>query len=102
MRSMNGYVYHNVPELTMKEGETVRWYQLSLGTEVDLHTPHWHGNTLIEAGHRVDVVNLLPGTHVTVDMKPDNPGVWMYHCHVNDHIDAGMMTSYKVMHRRDK
>ncbi len=100
MHSMNGYVYHNLPELTMKEGETVRWYQLSLGTEVDLHTPHWHGNTLTEGGHRVDVVNLLPGTHVTLDMKPDNPGVWMYHCHVNDHIDAGMMASYKVMPRQ--
>lgn len=100
MHSMNGYVYNNLPGLTMKEGETVRWYQLSLGTEVDLHTPHWHGNTLAETGRRVDVVNLLPGTHVTVDMKPDNPGVWMYHCHVNDHIDAGMMASYTVTRRK--
>ncbi|HYE33831.1 multicopper oxidase domain-containing protein [Methylocaldum sp.] len=99
MHGMNGYVYHNVPGLTMKEGETVRWYQLALGTEVDLHTSHWHGNTLTEIGRRVDVVNLLPGTHVTVDMKPDNPGVWMYHCHVNDHIDAGMMASYTVTRR---
>ncbi len=23
-------------------------------------------------------------------MTPDNPGVWMYHCHVNDHLAAGM------------
>lgn len=95
--SMNGYLYSNLPGLTMKEGENVRWYQLALGTEVDLHTPHWHGNTLMEAGRRLDVLNLLPGTHLTVDMQPDNPGIWMYHCHVNDHIDAGMMAHYTVL-----
>ncbi|CAL1241655.1 multicopper oxidase domain-containing protein [Candidatus Methylocalor cossyra] len=97
--SMNGYLYSNLPGLTMKEGENVRWYQLALGTEVDLHTPHWHGNTLMEAGRRLDVLNLLPGTHLTVDMQPDNPGIWMYHCHVNDHIDAGMMAHYTVLPR---
>jgi len=100
MHSMNGYVYGNLPGLAMREGERVRWYQLALGTEVDLHTPHWHGNTLIEAGRRVDVLNLLPATHITVDMQPDNPGTWMYHCHVNDHIDAGMMATYTVTPRR--
>jgi FtsP/CotA-like multicopper oxidase with cupredoxin domain len=100
MHSMNGYVYSNLPGLTMSEGENVRWYQLALGTEVDLHTPHWHGNTLTETGRRVDVLNLLPGTHITVDMTPDNPGTWMYHCHVNDHIDAGMMANYTVKPRK--
>lgn len=97
--SINGYLYHNLPGLDMREGQRVRWYQLALGTEVDLHTPHWHGNTLTDMGRRVDVVNLLPGTHMTVDMQPDNPGKWMYHCHVNDHIDAGMMADYTVLPR---
>ncbi|BBL71909.1 multicopper oxidase domain-containing protein [Methylogaea oryzae] len=102
MHAMNGYVYGNLPGLVMKEGEKVRWYQLALGTEVDLHTPHWHGNTLTSDGHRVDVLNLLPATHATVDMAPDNPGVWMYHCHVNDHIEAGMMASYTVLPKAAK
>jgi FtsP/CotA-like multicopper oxidase with cupredoxin domain len=97
MHSMNGFVFDNLPGLTMKESEKVRWYQLALGTEVDLHTPHWHGNTLLMNGHRMDVLNLLPATHLTVDMIPDNPGNWMYHCHVNDHIDAGMVGRYKVL-----
>ncbi|MCC7136386.1 MAG: multicopper oxidase domain-containing protein, partial [Nitrosomonas sp.] len=26
----------------------------------------------------------------------DVKGEWMYHCHVNDHISAGMMTMYTV------
>lgn len=94
--SMNGLIFSNLQDLKMKTGEKVRWYQIALGTEVDIHTPHWHGNTLTETGRRVDVLNLLPGTHVTVDMQPDNPGIWMYHCHVNDHIQAGMMSNYVV------
>ncbi|MDD5033422.1 MAG: multicopper oxidase domain-containing protein [Methylococcaceae bacterium] len=94
--AMNGYIYDNIPGLKMKVGENVRWYQLALGTEADLHTPHWHGNTLLSGGQRIDVVNLLPATHITADMKTDNPGTWMYHCHVNDHIEAGMMGRYVV------
>lgn len=96
MHAMNGYVYDNLPGLKMKTAENIRWYQLALGTEVDMHTPHWHGNTLLSGGHRIDVVNLLPATHATLDMKADNPGIWMYHCHVNDHIEAGMMAHYQV------
>jgi manganese oxidase len=99
MHSMNGYVYDNLNGLTMKVGENIRWYQIALGTEVDLHTPHWHGNTLLSDGHRIDVANLLPATHITLDMKPDNPGHWMYHCHVNDHIKAGMMAHYTVLEK---
>jgi len=45
MHAINGYVYGNGPVPTMKVGQRVRWYTFSLGTEVDLHTPHWHGNT---------------------------------------------------------
>jgi len=33
---------------------------------------------------------------VTVDMVPDNPGIWMFHCHIDDHMEAGMATFYEV------
>jgi FtsP/CotA-like multicopper oxidase with cupredoxin domain len=29
-------------------------------------------------------------------MVADNPGEWMYHCRVNDHIEAGMMGRYII------
>jgi FtsP/CotA-like multicopper oxidase with cupredoxin domain len=96
MHSVNGYVYGNLPGLTMKKGERVRWYLLSIGTEVDLHTPHWHGQTVLMMGMRTDMVELLPGSMKTIDMAPDNPGTWLYHCHVNDHITAGMMALFTV------
>jgi hephaestin len=96
--SINGYLYGNFPlsTITMKKGERVRWYLFAMGTEVDLHTPHWHGNTLISQGMRTDVVDLLPATMVTADMEPDNIGAWLFHCHVNDHIKAGMIMRYLV------
>jgi len=97
MHSINGYVYGNGPRVTVREYSRVRWYLLSLGTEVDLHTPHWHGNTVLEQGHRTDVIELLPAMMKTVEMVPDNPGIWMFHCHVNDHITAGMGSLYEVV-----
>ena len=36
--------------ISMKRGERVRWYVMGMGTEVDLHTPHWHGNDRAAAG----------------------------------------------------
>jgi FtsP/CotA-like multicopper oxidase with cupredoxin domain len=96
MHSVNGYVYGNLPGLTMKQGERVRWYMMSVGNEVDLHTPHWHGQTVLSMGSRMDMVELLPGSMKTVDMAPDNPGIWLLHCHVNDHITAGMMALFTV------
>jgi FtsP/CotA-like multicopper oxidase with cupredoxin domain len=97
MHSINGYVFGDEPLITLRKGEHVRWYVMSMGTEVDLHTPHWHGNTVTVNGMRMDTVSLLPATMVVADMVPDDPGIWLFHCHVNDHIRAGMLTRYQVL-----
>ena len=100
--AVNGYLWDNFPTvagshaMTMRVGERVRWYLLGMGTEVDLHTPHWHGQTGLWMGMRTDVVELLPGSMRVFDMEPDNPGTWLYHCHVNDHITAGMLARFRV------
>ncbi|HEY7138237.1 MAG TPA: multicopper oxidase domain-containing protein [Acidimicrobiia bacterium] len=97
MHSINGYNFGNLPGLTMHVGERVRWYVMGMGTEVDLHTPHWHGNDVTSMGMRTDVVSLLPASMVVADMRPDNPGTWLFHCHVADHIAAGMQATYTVL-----
>ena len=96
MHAVNGYVYGNGPVPAVRVGERVRWYVMGMGTEVDLHTPHWHGNTVTVNGMRMDTVNLLPASMVVADMTPDDPGTWLFHCHVNDHIAAGMQARYRV------
>jgi FtsP/CotA-like multicopper oxidase with cupredoxin domain len=94
--SINGYIFGNIPGLVMKVNTHVRWYAIGMGTEDDVHTPHWHGNTLLMDGMRTDMAELLPMSMKVLDMYPDNTGTWLYHCHVNDHLQAGMIALYKV------
>jgi uncharacterized cupredoxin-like copper-binding protein len=94
--TINGRFFDNLPGYVMKQDDRVRWYEMALGNEVDLHTPHWHGNLVSENGQTTDVIELLPASMKTVDMVPDSPGTWAYHCHVVDHMEAGMMAKYTV------
>ncbi len=44
-----------------------------------------------------DVVNLPPRSTVRIAWMPDDrPGRWMYHCHILEHHDAGMMGHFDV------
>jgi FtsP/CotA-like multicopper oxidase with cupredoxin domain len=94
--SINGFIFGNLPGLFMKQGDRVRWHLLGMGNEIDVHTPHWHGETVSDMGKNTDVIELLPGSMKTVDMVADNPGTWMFHCHVEDHMEGGMMTVYTI------
>jgi Multicopper oxidase len=94
--SMNGFIFGNVPGLLIQQGERVRWHLLSMGNEKDLHTPHWHGKVVDFGKRHTDVIELLPGSMATADMTADNPGTWMFHCHVSDHMEAGMMATYTI------
>lgn len=100
MHSINGYIFGNLRGLVAKRGERVRWYVLGMGNEVDLHTPHWHGEKVSVGAppiaHRTDVLELLPASMITADINADNVGEWLYHCHVDDHMEAGMMTTFQI------
>jgi hephaestin len=94
MHSINGFVFSNNPMLTMKKGERVRWYIVALGNAN--HTPHWHAHTVLHSGTQTDTLLIAPAMMLTADMVTDNVGTWMYHCHVNFHLDAGMHILYRV------
>ena len=96
MHAINGFIFGNLPGLIMKTGETVRWHVLAMGNEIDVHTAHWHGKTLRFRGRHTDVIELLPGSMATADMLADNPGTWLLHCHVADHIHAGMLATFTI------
>jgi hypothetical protein len=100
--TINGYIYGNLPGLEMKEGERVRWYLFGLGSESDFHSPHWHGLRVLDEGKRLtDTVELLPASMKVADMVADNPGAWLFHCHVADHMANGMFALVTV-HARDE
>ncbi|HMV67725.1 MAG TPA: multicopper oxidase family protein, partial [Myxococcota bacterium] len=63
------------------------------------HPFHTHGNRYIVTsigGATVadrawkDTFDVPPRTAVTVVSELDNPGMWMYHCHILEHADRGM------------
>ncbi len=95
MNSMNGFVYGNLPGLTMTVGERVRWYVMA-STNFEVHAPHWHGNTVVIQKMRTDVATLLTMGMLIADMVPDNPGTWLFHCHVGGHLEGGMQSLYTV------
>ncbi|XP_043928584.1 ferroxidase HEPHL1 isoform X2 [Protopterus annectens] len=102
MHGMNGKVYGNLRGLNMVVGETIAWYLLGLGDEVDLHTAHFHGETFIfktDKSHRGDVYDLIPGIFETVEMIAENPGTWIFHCHVDEHVLAGMETTFTIFNK---
>jgi FtsP/CotA-like multicopper oxidase with cupredoxin domain len=93
--SLNGFLYGNLPGLTMKVGDRVRWYLMAT-TNFELHAPHWHGNTVVIQHMSTDVAMLLTMGMVVADMVPDNPGTWLFHCHVGGHLRGGMQALYTV------
>jgi hypothetical protein len=71
--TINGYMYGNMPMLTMKKGERVRWYVVSIGEGTNFHTPHWYGNVVLDGGKRTDTIFISPAQMLTVDRVPDIP-----------------------------
>ncbi|XP_061492982.1 ceruloplasmin isoform X2 [Rhineura floridana] len=99
MHAINGRLFGNLHGLTMHVGDKVSWYLMGMGNEVDMHTAHFHGHSFDYKNtrtYRADVFDLFPGTFQTVEMLPKYPGTWLLHCHVTDHIHAGMETIYTV------
>lgn len=78
--------------MTMKQGDHVRWYVATLGD-------FKNGNTVLVAGQRTDVLVVTSAQMITSDMIPEAPGIWLYHCHISDHMLAGMIARYQVTSR---
>ena len=93
--SINGFLYGNGPMPTMKVGEHVRWYVMST-TNFELHAPHWHGNIVTTQHMKTDVITLGTMGMVVADMDVDNPGTWLFHCHIEPHLTQGMVMRYVV------
>ena len=95
--SINGFIDGNLPLMTMKQGERVRWYLLANSNGEDVHSAHWHGQTVVVNAMRNDAVPLGPMAMAIADMVPDTVGTWLFHCHVNDHFEGGMQALFRVI-----
>lgn len=73
-----------MPLLNSTAGEKVRWHVLSAGGPEAAHSFHWHGNTFLHEGRRLDSINLLGMATSSLDMSNDAVGTWVLHCHVRE------------------
>ena len=105
------------PEETVAAGSTHVWEFVNLGNGMGMeaaHPIHLHGRQfrvldrtggrttnslragIVDAGWR-DTVLVLPGESVRVQVTFTRyPGRYLYHCHILEHEDMGMMRNYRV------
>jgi FtsP/CotA-like multicopper oxidase with cupredoxin domain len=91
------------PLFVLRKG---RSYALELVNQTAWHHPiHLHGHSFrviarngVPTRHRewLDTVMLDPREQAVVAFVADNPGDWMFHCHVLEHQAGGMMTCIRV------
>lgn len=86
--AINGFVFGNLPDLSMCTQKRVAWHLFGMGNEVDVHTAFFHGQILTIRGHRTDVAHIFPATFVTAEMVPQEPGTWLISCQVNSHLQG--------------
>jgi FtsP/CotA-like multicopper oxidase with cupredoxin domain len=85
--------------------ETGRTYVLELfNASKQFHPIHIHGHTFTVLSstkqdlprHLADTVLLVPRERLEVAFVADNPGDWMFHCHLIEHQETGMMGYVRV------
>ena len=68
------------------------------------HPIHLHGHSFRVLGSNrrslpmqwADTVLVAPRERVTIAFQADNPGNWMFHCHLIEHQEAGMMGYLRI------
>jgi FtsP/CotA-like multicopper oxidase with cupredoxin domain len=98
---MNGHAHESIPPIELAEGDRVLIRLMNLGNLP--HAIHSHGHSFrivatdgnpVPAGMELvkDTVLIGPGERYDLELVGDNPGVWMFHCHMENHAANGMMT----------
>jgi FtsP/CotA-like multicopper oxidase with cupredoxin domain len=88
----------NSPVFTSKVGQTVQWDVMAMGSEH--HTFHVHGHRWREPdGTPRDTQTVGPAESFRIRWREQDSGTWLYHCHVESHMMAGMIGTYRVARR---
>lgn len=90
LHTINGRAFAgNTPTIRSKVGDQVDIHVF--GSNNDFHTFHIHGHRWPDSGGMlVDSPTVGPSETLSARFREDNPGRWLYHCHVAAHMDAGM------------
>lgn len=92
------------PLLVLKRGQS---YVLALNNDTAWpHPIHLHGHSFrvmsrngqpTRYGEWQDTVLMSPRERVEIAFVADNPGNWMFHCHILEHMVGGMMGVVRVV-----
>jgi manganese oxidase len=95
-QTINGTAFvGNTPIPRAKVGDLVQWDVMAIGSEH--HTFHVHGHRWrTAAGVPEDTRTLGPAESFRVRWRENAPGTWLYHCHVEQHMEQGMIGIYRV------
>ena len=104
--TINGEAFPAVTPVEVASGAVEVW-QVANEMEMD-HPFHLHGmffQVLDESGAPIDplgwkdTVNVRRGTTLSFAVRIEPPGRWMFHCHVLEHAERGMMGELRVAAR---
>jgi len=84
----------NTPVFRARIGQLVQWDVMAIGSEH--HTFHVHGHRWQQAGAARDTQTVGPAESFRVRWRERDRGVWLYHCHIEQHMERGMIGSYRV------
>jgi len=98
---MNGHAHESISPIRLAEGERVLIRLINAGNLP--HAIHTHGHSfkiVATDGNDVpegmallkDTVLIGPGERYDLELDGKNPGVWMFHCHMENHAANGMMS----------
>jgi FtsP/CotA-like multicopper oxidase with cupredoxin domain len=88
----------NTPVFHSTVGQLVQWDVMAMGSEH--HTFHVHGHRwLTPGGIARDTQTVGPAESFRFRWREEDPGTWLYHCHVEDHMMRGMIGIYRVSRR---
>ena len=105
MREMiNGEVFPNTETFNVKVGQVYKVQfenaDKMAGMSLPMHIHGAHFQIISKNGHPTndttwyDTYPMDQGIKTDIAIKFDEPGVWMVHCHILNHEDNGMMTSF--------
>src|SRR5215469_4775060 len=95
--TINGKSFPNIDKLPLEKGKR---YRLSFNNDTgDIHPLHLHRHTFEitnvggkpMAGVKKDVISVARKSTAAVDFVADNPGLTLFHCHMQLHMDFGFM-----------
>jgi manganese oxidase len=88
----------NTPVFHATVGQAVQWDVMAMGS--DFHTFHVHDHRWVDPGNVPrDTRTVGPAESFWIRWREDNPGTWLYHCHVEDHMARRMIGIYHVARR---